>query len=774
VKRVIAGLAVLCLSTPAYAAPTPYDPEIAEQWVNPMARGAEDTDINVDVLSVGESIVLSVANSGADTATDLVLTTHRADPAWDVASARRALALDAGAYPYGGPSVEVGDLAAGERREFTVELPEGFLPAGTTPVMFAVGGNTERLLLTTPPEAEGEQQTPGLTVLLPLTAQVDIVPGETGEAPQEAPLLLASEQLAGQLTPGGRLSELLDVYATEPRGTCLAVDPALVDTVSRMSRGYTVASERPSLITSKQRLRDSWFTDDDPDPGRPGTGAADAAAWLTQLAQAPCVVSLPWANADVNAVARTEDEWLFREATQRGTEVLREELGVEPVPNVILAPSGYVTEQAVPSFGWADQSVPVDEAWEASVAARTPRPTGDSSLESTDIPDRSGAPAPAQPVRVIVADNTVWGVPRAGTHANLAPGITATTFPAALGSLLAATGPAPQTTGYSNPDWRLDYRLDSVTSRAVTAASALRLAVAEQTLPGDWAQSPLPVLAAPAAHLDVTTARELVTTATSLIDARAARPVPLEQALTAPAMDAAGPPAAGVTRFGSPWTNPAAYADTEILRAAQQTRYTDDLTRMMVNDPAISLTRYGFTLPLRRDVITALSATSRSSLATHEDAVDATNRRLDANRQTLQALRGSVALLPPGNVYTRASESSPLLVVAENGLPLPVDAELAYRGPEGARLTAQGPVHIPAHGSITVPITADLPDDGDQTQLALWLATRDGSPISTPVEITVQTRAGIVGTYGIALLVVVGLSLALLFRVGRHRRHQRP
>ena len=468
-RAVAAGLAVACLSTPALAAPTPYDPETADQWVNPMARGAEDTDINVDVLSVGESIVLSVANSGADTATDLVLTTHRADPAWDVASARRALALDAGAYPYGGPSVEVGDLAAGERREFTVELPEGFLPAGTTPVIFAVGGNTERLLLTTPPEAEGEQQTPGLTVLLPLTAQVDIVPGETGEAPQEAPLLLASEQLAGQLTPGGRLSELLDVYATEPRGTCLAVDPALVDTVSRMSRGYTVASERPSLITSKQRLRDSWFTDDDPDPGRPGTGAADAAAWLTQLAQAPCVVSLPWANADVNAVARTEDEWLFREATQRGTEVLREELGVEPVPNVILAPSGYVTEQAVPSFGWADQSVPVDEAWEASVAARTPRPTGDSSLESTDIPDRSGAPAPAQPVRVIVADNTVWGVPRAGTHANLAPGITATTFPAALGSLLAATGPAPQTTGYSNPDWRLDYRLDSVTSRAVTA-----------------------------------------------------------------------------------------------------------------------------------------------------------------------------------------------------------------------------------------------------------------------------------------------------------------
>ncbi|MDO5670348.1 MAG: hypothetical protein Q4G50_10110 [Corynebacterium sp.] len=772
-RRIIAGLAVLCLSTPAYAAPTPYDPEIAEQWVNPMARGAEDQDVAVDVLSVGESVVLSVGNSGADTARDLVLTTRRAEQTWDVASARRALALDAGAYPYAGPTVEVGDLGPGERREITVDLPEGFLPAGTTPVMFAVGDNTERLLLTTPVEGDPEAQIPGLTMLLPLSAEVDIIPGETGEAPQEAPLILASEQLAGQLTPGGRLSELLDIYATEQRGTCLAVDPALVDTVARMSRGYTVAPERPSLISSKQRLRDSWFSDDDPDPGQPGTGAADAAAWLEQLRAASCVVSLPWANADVNAVTRTEDEWLFREATQRGTEVLRSVLDVEPVPNVILPPSGYVTEQAVPSFGWADQSVPVDQAWEASVAARAPQPTGDSALESPIIPDRSGAPAPSQPVRVLVADNTVWGVPQAGVHANLAPGITARTFSAPLGSLLAATGPAPQTTGYSNPDWRLDYRLDSVTARAVTAASALRLAVAEQTLPGDWAQSPMPVFAAPAAHLDATTARQLLAAATSLIDARAARPIPLEEALSAPPLDAAGPGAIGVTRFGSPWTNPAAYADTEILRAAQQTRYTDDLTRMMVNDPVISLSRYGFTLPLRRDMLMALSATSRSSLATHEAAVAATNTRLDANRQTLQALRGSVALLPPGNVYTRASESSPLLVVAENGLPLPVDADLAYSGPAGARLDVQGSVHIPAHGSITVPITADLPDD-DQTQLSLWLATRDGSPISTPVEITVQTRAGIVGTYGIALLVVVGLSLALLFRVGRHRRHQRP
>lgn len=779
-RAVAAGLAVACLSTPALAAPTPYDPETADQWVNPMARGDEAGDITVDITQAPDSVSegdslrlqLTVANSSEEAAS-LTLSTRRGDPTWDVAGARRALALDASAYPWFGPTVDV-EVGPGERREVPLELPAEFLPVGTWPLMVTAGENTERMLVTVTADAEEEQQTPGLTVLLPLTSRLDIVPGETGEAPEEAPLILGSEHLAGQIAPGGRLSELLDIYAAEERGTCLAVDPALVDTVSRMSRGYTVAQSRPSLITTKQRLRDSWFTDDDPEPGAPGRGAADAAAWLERLQGAGCVVALPWADADIDAVARTEDEWLFREATQRGTEVLREELGVEPVPNVVIPSSGYITEQAAPSLGWADQSVPVDQAWEASVATREPQIT-DNALESPVIPDHAGAPTPAQPVRAIVADNSVWGVPQSGAHAHLAPGVTATTFPAALGSLLAATGPAPQTTGYSNPDWRFDYRLDSVTARAVTAGSALRLAVAEETLPAEWAQSPEPVLAVPAPRLDAATARTLVSTVTELYDARAARPVPLAEALTAPLLDPVGPPAVGVTRFGSPWSDPSAVSDTEVLRAAQQTRYTDDLTRMMVNDPVINLTRYDFTLPLRRDVLVALSGTSRSSLATNRDAVEATNGRLDANRRTLQELRGSVALFPPGNVYTRASESSPLLIVAGNGLPLPVDAELAYTGPEGTVLTAHGPVHIPAHGSITVQLTADLPEDEDQSQLSLWLATRDGSPISTPVEITVQTRAGIVGTYGIALLVVVGLSLALLFRVGRHRRRrQRP
>ncbi|WP_156229261.1 hypothetical protein [Corynebacterium comes] len=792
---------------------SPTDPAVADQWTNPFARPDERTDVGVEVLEAdSRRAVLSVYNNSGDVVSDLSVTPRRADAAPTVGEARRVLALGRDAYPYFGTSLDLkGELGPGERRDVTLTLDSLGLEPGTTPLMFSLAGavgepgvlslGTERMLLTSEGEEEADAQTPGVSLVVPLTAPVDIVPGETGQAPEDPPLILQSEQLADQLAPGGRLTDILHTYATATttgpnaaelsQGTCLAIDPALVETVARMAEGYTVADERPSLTKKSQRLRDSWGSDDESDSGEPGRGVADAQEWLTRLsatAGAGCTVALPWANADVNAVAATEDEWLFRELVQRGPATLQAELGAAPAGNVVIPASGYVTEQTTTALGWADQTSSMvlqqgmQAAWEASVASRVPQPTDadDTALESTELPDMTGAPPPQTPVQVLVADNTVWGVPRAGSFARLAPGITAVTYPGALGALLSSTGPSPQTTGYSNPDSRFDYRLDSITARALTAGSAVRLAVAEQTLPGDWAQSPEPVLVLPASLLDARTASILLSTTAELLAEDAATPLPLDQAVTpgteqAEELDSQplSPPTLGVTRFGSPYADPSVVSDTEVLRAGQQARYTDDLTRMMVNDPGINLTRYGFTLPLRRDVLTSLTATSRSSLGSYEDVVAAAGRRLDANRRTLQDLRGSVALIPPGNVYTRASESSPLLIVAENGLPLPVDAELVYSGPEGATIDVPGRVHIPAYGSITVQMTADLPAERDQTQLTLWLATRDGSPISTPVDITVQTRAGIVGTYGIALLLVVGLSLMLLFRVGRHRRRDR-
>src|SRR5690625_1293126 len=179
-------------------------------------------------------------------------------------------------------------------------------------------------------------------------------------------------------------------------------------------------------------------------------------------------------------------------------------------------------------------------------------------------------------------------------------------------------------------------------------------------------------------------------------------------------------------------SDPAAFTDPEIQRIAQQARYTDELTMMMENSESIAMTRYGFTLPLRRDLLAALSMTKRDSLHSHDDAVSTANRRLQEDNVVLRTLRDAVNLIPPGNVYTRTSDSSPLLVVAENALPLPVRAKLEYDSIDAVSLNTSEDIVIPAKGSITVSLTASMPERQERTNISMWLATEDGATISEP------------------------------------------
>lgn len=805
----------------------PTDPLVAEQWANPAVRPGEvdagvslvlvdAPDLRAGALTPGADLDLTllIRNDGAEPLTDLVLGAQRAEAVNTVPQARQVLGADRFTYPYYGATETLrGSLAPGESRRVRLTVPTtpgltGSLriaDGGVYPVLFALSGvrgeagvsadlGTERLLLpfAPPPAGPGQEeqepgQVPGLTLLYPISADVDILPGEAGDAPGRAPLVLRSEDLAEQLAPGGRLHRLLDSYrraVTETpaggalrEGSCLALDPALVDTVQRMGRGYTVAQERPLPTRTVQRLRDSWTGDDDPQESTPGTGQAHAREWLSglrEVAAEGCTVALPWANAELGAVAATGDRWLMREAVERGPATLREVLDVAPETNLVIPGEGYVSEDTAPALGWADHAastVPeqgMHQAWEAAAARH-------------DTGGAVTAPPPATPVQVLVADNTVWQAPQVDRFAALAPGITAVTYQGSLAATLATTGPAPETVGYSNPDLRFDHRLDSVLARDRTADAALRLAAVEES--GDGEEPADPLLVMPPAQLSPGTAEVLLSTTGQLLTEQQALPLPLRDYLTPdgeqaaeladlgdPGTAPATPP--GSTRFGAPFPDPTTASEAEIERAGQQARHANDLTRMTVNDPVIALTRYGFTLPLRRDLLSALTVTSRRTLTGHEAAVERTDRRLKTNGVMLQALRDSVSLIPPGGVYTRASESSPLLIVAENHLPLPVDARIAYHGPPGAQLNTPGLVHIPARGSITVQMTADLPPGGDRTDLSLWLATDDGAAISSPVEVGVQTRAGLVTAAGVGLVFLVFVALAVLFRVGRQRRRQ--
>ena len=700
----VAALAVGCTVPVAQAETLDTGITDSHYWLG--SRGPDELELSLlsaTEAQVGETLELQlrIHNPTESAVDDLQITSRRSTAVTSTTQARQELA--AGSFPYYGASLGAGALQPGESRDVTVKVPTALgedstlaiTEPGAYPLLFTLTGTRdgqaasfaeERTIVDfqgDEPDAEEEGEH-SFSLVYPITAQVDVVPGDTGGEE----LILESEQLAEQLSPGGRLDQLLDAYLEHDlHGSgCVALDPALVDAADRMSAGYTVNETRPSIAKRPTRLRDSWFTQSDSDRGEPGAGAQDAAAWLEKLKKVDCRMLMPWANADTDAVAKVGNEWLTHEAVEQGAATIERILSA-PLSTKLTAPASGTSEHAMP-------------------------------------------------VPLLVADNSEW----AGKAA---------TFDASLGALLAQTGSKPQTTGYSNPELRYDFSMDSEQARALTAGASISVASAqEETV------AKLPNYQDPAA------ARAVMEAAQRLLDSGRLQPRPVT---ALDVEEGSGTP-------GSPYPDPAAFHDAEITQVTQQARYTDELMSIMVNDPGIAMTRYSFTAPLRHDLLTALSATDRSSLHGFTSSVKQSRARLEKNANMLRELRASVSLIPPGNVYTRVSESSPLLIVAENGLPLPVDAHLAYDAPDGATLNTQDLIHIPAKGSITVSMTADLPSDVDQMSLRLWLATPSEHLISDPIDITVQTRAGIVSVYGVGAIAALALVLAALFRLGKRKK----
>ncbi|MDU0479512.1 hypothetical protein QVA66_09695 [Staphylococcus chromogenes] len=737
--RTVAIAAVVALSCatfqPVSALPipaSPHDPAVASLWNNPAIRTTDQTN-KVTAMSErieGDEITLNITNGTLEPLHHLSVRIQRAEPIKNVAEALTALAADQSAYSVATPFENVDiSLNSEQSQTVTIRIDREKLrmdKPGIYPLLINLNGQigqqedayltSERFLYQ--PEELDKKDTP-MSLLLPVTADTDLVPGETGEAPSAPKLLLATDSLASQLSPSGRLTGLLDAYQHADRtGTCLAIDPELVDVVDRMRAGYRVTNSRPNPVAPRPRLRDSWFTDTQKDPGVPGSGAAAAEQWIAKLrridAEGGCITPLPWANADLNAVGRTGNQALMNEAVSRGNLVLSRVLSRPIRSDMVIAGQGYVDKRAATALSETSRLDPELE-WEAN-------------------PD-------AQSWRVLVAENTVGTLP---------PNVSAVTFDPALGTVLAGIGDTPDTVGYGNQWQRLDPRVDSPVARRVSAASALALAATESAH----------VIALPPSDISAVDARALIDATNGLYSTGRARPARFYDAPNAPGKTDA---------LGSPYDNPSEVTDTEVLRATQQAKSLDDLTALMTNDPTIALTRYNYINPLRLDLLRALSVSGRRSIASYDTATRRADSILNGNRDTQQNLRRSVALLPPGNVYTRTSSSSPLLIVAQNGLPLPVDARLGYSGPEGASINVPPSLRIPARGSITAQMTADLPNSSKRTDLTVWLAAQSGAQISVPVEIGVQTRSGLLGisTVVAGLFALVGM---LIFRQARRRR----
>ena len=777
----IAALAAVVLAAPAVPL-APNNPEVAQQWANQSIRPGEGQIASVELVDAPRSlsahdpfhVKLRVTNHSDDTLDGFTVVPRRASAVGNLTEQRYAAIADAQEYGVVGDTRDVDrQLPPGGSMELELDLGLDLPDVGTYPIMLqlldASGAplDTDRFHIGVRGTRDGIRA-PELTALYPVTADTHILPGETGEAPEDPPLVLSSDSLAGELAPDGRLTKLVDQYIEATRApevgyaTCVALDPALIDTVNRMTAGYTIDDERPAVVEEPKRLRDSWGGAEEPD-GEPGAGAQDAAVWLDKvrhIAATGCVVALPWANADLNAVARTGDTWLMREAVERGPFVLQRVLGTTGVQNTVVTGAGYVEDGAAPALGWADHSRStlmeggMQAAWERAMDAAVPKAHAgaESSLERDDLADLAGsaAPVPKQPVQVLTAA-------QGRDFGWIAPGVMDVGYQQSLASILAATGTDPETTGFSEPNLRYDYTLDSKLARDVSAAAAVRLAAQSAWVPDDAEEAPEPVLVAPPADWDAETAAAVLGTVAELVSGGAATPMAFGTYLAAPPeVEPAGAPAEH--------TDPTAFTDAEVLQVTQQAGFINDLTALMVPDPAIALTRYGFTLPLRRDLLEALTIDNRRAQSRYNDAVEATSERLGATRAVLNDLRASVDLIPPGNVYTRTSPSSPLLIVAQNGLPLPVETAIGVSGPDDAQLNTPSVLRIPARGSVTVQMTADLPDSTRETDLKLYLTSLNGQPISRPVDITVRTTrftvngwiaAGVLGVAGLGVLLVV-------------------
>ena len=924
----------------------PTNPIAKARWVNPNLRpGEEASNYKIEILRVSQHIklgeelkvTLKVVNNSPESIAGFKIVPAHADAPKDLATARIVLSQEPGAYPYQAKTISRDDIIApGHSVDIDVIIPTapgatgGFniSEADFYPVLFALrslendallytqrfllnvsAGNTTGSGAATGTSRQGNsgnsgtntsgqntdttsktssQLSPGVTIVYPLTATVDSVGGETGEAPNHPPLILESEQLAEQLRSGGRLDTLLKDYSTYTKAseslataTCLAIDPQLVSVVERMAGGYTIAHDRPSTVSQKRRLRDSWGTDDEPESGTPGTGADAAGRWLTELRKtaqhAKCTIALPWGNTDLNSVAATGNDWLMREAVQTGPGIIATILGITPETNIVLPGAGYVTTQAAGNLGWADL---------APYRSRDEYPNISDEWQKDS--KQVGAPIPTAPVDVLVADNTVWGIPKVdrfgvldtagmtknATNSNIGGGIRAVTYLGSLAASLAEATDTATTVGYSNYNARFNYDLDSLPARRATATSALQMSVmkannegsasdsrggaqGDSPIPGaiSGASSPQPLLvqlpsamsntaqwldalvkmfesnaatpmklsdyvspslqqveqlasmaaatsaatsaAADAATETATDADEqqrITQSAQTVQSGRSARlagsvrpvssvdsqrtqraPAPTTAATgAASAATTAEQPQPNSTPFGAPHEDPGVISDSEIFRATSLLESIDNLTQLVIRDPTIALTPYGFTEPLRQDILRALSRDRRRAMATYDTNVREVQRLLDNEDIVLKELRSSVALIPPGNVYTRISESSPLLIVARNGLPLPVDTRIHYWGPTGAKINMPETIFIPAKGSITVQMTASLPTDtawDERTDLNLWLATNSGSRFSDEITIGVRTRSGVLGTSGgLASLTVIVLSIALLGRLTLRRR----
>nr|WP_308051296.1 MULTISPECIES: glycoprotein [Rhodococcus] len=553
-----------------------------------------------------------------------------------------------------------------------------------------------------------------MTVLWPLADIPRLAAGIPGSIDDRVRLI--DDDLATQLAAGGRLDTLLKAleFATQPgldpdgklaSSLCIGIDPDLLVTVSNMTRGYLVVDNPADPASS----------------AREGSGSGAAAQWLTRLealASNTCVTALPFAQADLAAVADIGDSSLLSSAVAAPADIVDGILGISSVRGFTWSPTGGV------DAGAAD-------------ALRS------SGTGTVLVADNSISPPTSSPTSLLVSTDT------APTAADPTGTLAATHYDSATTAALAGVGTTPSTPALTPANQRFDLGTDSRTARLQDALGAINFhALVGADRPGRT------VTVAPPQYWTAggDEPSAILSTVSSLLRSGLATPRPLPGLITEP------PTGIPVTSIDVPTDLDASAIDTVRTQSAR----VDTLAQSLVEDPQSALTPRLYTAPLREDMLRALSTAGRAS-AEGEDAAAMARTRLTATRVGLDTVYGSVTVLAPGGVYTLASEQSPLLLVARNDLPVPVNVLLRVDAPPEMTISDVGVTQLPARGSRTITVPAEV-DDKRNLSVDFSVTTLDGTRLGEVSTVSVRSNA-----YGQALAIITACAGALLLLLAGRR-----
>ncbi|MET7770449.1 DUF6049 family protein [Nocardia sp. NPDC005366] len=746
------------------------------------------------------SVSGTVTNIGDRVVDDVSVRIQRAAAITTPSDLRYALRLDQVNYDVAGPFEDVAErLAPGQRKQFALSIPlrpSSGVPSldltapGVYPLLLNVNGepaygsqarlDDARFLLPVlglPAATEGGPTDPApadapvaTTLLWPLADRPRLVAGVPGSVNGKAEL--TDDDLAASLGKGGRLEQLLGALESVlgsggakerdlDSALCVAVDPDLLITAQAMTNGYRVLAS-PS----------------DPDGAtREGSGADAAQAWLDRLraaASSVCTVALPFAQVDIAALAAVNDPAVSARALHAPADIVDSLLATRSVRGVSLPDSGSIDAGAgmlLRTNGFntavlADTAVvPVgaprsDDSTEATSGGLGTTATTGSRTES-----EPAAPALIRLPEITASQSAGTATPESAGPASppAAPGpapdsaLRAATFDIWSATALAAVGSNPPTPSFTPTRVRYDVTNDSRTARMQDALGAISW-TALNPQPGRPRSQLLMPPQQWGANRDE--AGALLRQVELLLRANLATARPFADLLTEQ------PDAQPYQLDYLPQAAKDAVPGRFMLPVREQATRITELMHALVEVPESEPTPRAYLAPLGDDLVRVLSLSDRRSGNSAPPDTFA-QRRLDQTRKALDESYRAVTVLPPGGVYTLASEESPLLLVARNDLPVAIRVRFRIEAPAQTRITDIGEQQLPPKGTRSFQIPSEVSDSRNLV-IPISLTTPDGIPLGKATSVSVRSNA-----YGQALAIITACAGLLLFVLAGRRLWRR-